>query len=139
MINKTGSNTERTRDRDLSFSELMRYPGTTKEDLNIRREGFDHLRSFDVDVSPLCDRCAMLIAVFEATRDINGYKATRYVQKFAEQLGVTAFLIKHLEAGLDFYASVTNLSTEENFTVNSKESYVEWVESLYLSHVKERH
>ena len=77
------SNLERSGDRDIEHSNLMRYPGTYGEllgDLTKRRPGFEGLRSFDEDVSPLCDFCSHRIAIFEVCRDLLTNKSTRYIE-----------------------------------------------------------
>lgn len=54
MLIGTSNNIERTGDRDLDFSALMRLPRG--------------IRVCDIDPSPRCPKCDHMIAIFEAKR-----------------------------------------------------------------------
>jgi len=135
----TSNNNERSGDRDMAFSDLMRKP-----------EG---IRVADFDPYPICMKCEHPIAVWEVKRKpLPGrllMSNTKYTRILADVLGVRAYFIHH-QPNHEVVSRVEDdgeiiLQPEPRLTVtrldNCKErtfTYAEfktWVEILAAKHV----
>lgn len=126
----TKRNKERSEDRDLEWSKLMRLPDKDAE-------GCDgELRSMDMDVSPWCNRCGLPIMLFEVTRE-TGYKGTRYTHTLAQKIGVKSYLIRHNLPESDVI-TVEDLKLGGPTDV-SKVQFVRWVEKKMAKHIRDDH
>ena len=133
------SNINRTPDRDAAHSDLMREPGTYKDDHKKRRPGFAHIRSFDQDVALLCNICSLQILVWNITRDWNGKQSTRYISALAKKLELHAFQVKKIDHPGFFRALITDLNTKEEWAFNDRIDFNRWVERQYWDHLQKVH
>lgn len=135
----TANNNERTGDRDLYFSWILRQPSSPSRKL--RSCDFDTLP--DAPPTVICDKCGLPVLWLEATRQ-QGYKATRYTQNIARKLGVPAYLIRHSgrwgvsNNGSDRQPSPTfeveRLSDHKKQTFEGEQEFIKWLESKFESH-----
>jgi len=137
----TANNQERTGDRDLYFSWVLRQPASPS----------GQLRSCDFDTLPdapptvICNRCSLPVLWLEATRK-DGFKATRYTEAIARKLGIPAYLVRHagrwglLNDGSDRQPSpkfeVVRLSDRKSMTYNERQ-FIEWLQRKFEAHFKD--
>src|SRR5208282_3472605 len=99
------NNIEKTGDRDLRWSQIMRQPSK-------KARGCGKLRSCDWDTNPICDGCGLPIIMLEVTRQLDySNKACRYTKSAARRLGVPAYLAWHGGSGDKEKITITNLAT----------------------------
>ena len=116
MLIGTSNNVERTSDRDLGFSTLMRLPRG--------------IRVCDIDPSPRCPKCDHAIAVFEAKRmdcPTRGWilAHTSYVRIDAGKLGVDAYFM----CSADDWNKITIVRLRDFLQVVwSREGFIDWLE-----------
>jgi hypothetical protein len=138
----TVNNQERSGDRDLYWSWLMRQPTLGKE---------GKLRSCDLDYPEggpqgYCDACSLPFMLIEATRK-EGFKPTRYTKAHAMKLGVEGYLIRHNgQIGTDIkygsdrkpstFFEITRLSDSKVKTFTDEVTFIEWVERKFQYHMK---
>ena len=87
LIIGTKNNVERTYERDMEWSRIMRRP-------NNRSPGCDGLRVCDADPTIWCDKCKLPVVLVEATRSMNP-KPTTYIKATADKLGIPSYLAQH--------------------------------------------
>ena len=140
---QANSNEERTFDRDLDHSQLMRKPGTYPDNHKIRRPGFGDIRSFDRDVSIVCNICGLEAFVWNVSRKIPNTQGTRYTLNLASKLGVHAFQVgkeTYIYGGKPvFLADIRDLITGDRWVYTSSVEFVQWVEQQYWNHLFEKH
>jgi hypothetical protein len=119
----TVNNNERTGDRDLGFSEVMREP--------------KNIRAVDNDVHPRCPKCKHAIARFEVKRmdtpEIGWVVAhTEYTRIDAKLLGVKAYFVRQSAAGwLEMVVTdVTEIGKFKSVGRMTREAFISWVERL---------
>lgn len=120
----TSNNIERTGDRDLSFSNLMRKPR--------------NIRVCDTDPSPRCTCCKRLIALFEAkrmTRPENDWimAHTEYTRIDAALLDVEAYFLCTSDDWKNLVVIRLGDFKERPFT---ESSFISWLEEKGCSRCK---
>jgi hypothetical protein len=137
------SNNERSRDRDLYISGLLRQ--TKGSDLR--------LKQCDVDSIPemlpqtVCDWCKRPIALMEFHRG-NDYKSTTYMVAWARDMQhpVPVYCIRHNGRDgkpaslfeIECRFSPTDIE-EKIFELSTEKEFIEWVQNLYQQHLQLRH
>ncbi len=129
----TSNNEERTGDRDLGFSNLMREP--------------KGMRSCDIDVSPVCRRCKNYFVFFEAKRwnisrpeltlSFRGrdeiQKHSRYTVNSAKRQGIPAYFV----ASTDEWQTIDVVRLEDWFGMQmTRIEFVQWLERRALEHLE---
>src|SRR3990167_3501008 len=115
------SNEERTGDRDLYFSDLMRRPGNPPED-----QIFCNIRSCDFDPTLFCHVCKVPVFMTEAMRGsaiARESKGTTYMEAVARRLQIKAYLIRRDVMGL-WITSLPDRSRE--LGPLTEEAFVAW-------------
>lgn len=122
----TKNNVERSGDRDIAFSELMRQP-----------EG---IRTCDFDVMPFCVKCKLPIFMLESKRKypstIWAWAHTEYIRNMAKILGVPAYFMHHRPA--EKLITVVPLRPDGDMSGEvtfAYPDYVKWVEKKRDQHV----
>lgn len=135
----TANNVERSGDRDLYFSWILRQPGSKS----------GQVRSCDVDSIPhlgttlFCNKCNLPVVLMEATRG-EGPKGTRYTKAMAYKLGIPAYLVRHtgqlgkdIKNGTDRQVSpnfdVTNLFNNRHANLD-EQAFIEFLEQKFEKH-----
>jgi hypothetical protein len=110
----------------MEASRKMRLPDE-------RSPGCEGLRSFDVDPFIICDECALPVVLVEWTRNMDGYKPTRYTRTMAEKTGCPNYLARH--NGVEGSKTVIeNLFTGAIYTLRNDVEFKAWGEELYRKH-----
>ena len=137
------SNNERSGDRDLYISGLLRQ--TKGSDLR--------LKQCDVDSVPemlpqtVCDWCKLPIALMEFYRGYE-YKPTTYMVAWARNMRnpVPVYCIRHngLEGRPATLFEIECRARPEGvlgelITLGSEKEFIEWVQNLYQQHLRSRH
>ena len=138
------SNNERSRDRDLYISGLLRL--TKGEDLR--------LKQCDVDSIPemlpqtICDWCKRPVALMEFHRG-DDYKPTTYMVAWASDMvhpipvycvyhnGREGSPATHFEIECRFRPPLYNDIKE--LELSTEKEFIEWVQNLYQQHLRLRH
>jgi hypothetical protein len=135
------SNNERSGDRDLYISGLLRrtYVEVT-------------LKQCDVDSIPemlpytVCDRCSLPIVLIEFTRSPE-YKATRYMEAWSKDMRhpVPVYCVRHNGSESNpatffeiesRYCPGTHLAIfKKKVRLGGEKAFVEWVQNLYQQHL----
>lgn len=135
----TANNTERSGDRDLYFSWVLRQP--TSPSHKCRSCDFDALPHLAPTI--FCNKCSLPVLLIEATR-AQGFKATRYTQAIARKLEIEAYLVRHSgvwglsKDGSDRTPSptfeVTRLSTGKVGVFQGEAEFIKWLEEKFEVH-----
>ena len=129
------SNIERTGDRDLYWSGLLRRTRDVRQ--------CDH--DFD-SLETRCDHCKLCIAFIEATRDRYEYKPTTYqvAESKNGRFERPVYCITH-DGSLDHPATFFNIERRylpvnhagfpDDGRLKSEQEFIEWVQNLYKFHL----
>jgi hypothetical protein len=122
----TKNNVERTGDRDIAFSELMRRPAG--------------IRTCDFDVMPFCVKCKRPLFMLESKRKfpstIWAWRHTEYIRVMASDLGIPAYFMHHQPS--DEKLTVLLLKPDGDLGVSrtfTYDEYVQWIEKKRDEHV----
>lgn len=131
----TPNNNERTGDRDLYFSGLLRR--TRGSDWKLKQCDCDSLP--DLIPQTVCDVCGTPIMFLEATRS-SEFKSTRYMESWSKALvrPIPVYCITHNKSSFTVeqrylpgdYAPLFFKHRE----LVSEQEFIQWVETLYQFH-----
>ena len=138
------SNNERSRDRDLYISGLLRK--TKGSDLRLKQCDLDSMP--EMLPQTVCDWCKLPIALMEFYRNPDECKPTTYMVAWARNMHnpVPVYCIYHNgQEGrpatcfkIECRARPEGVP-EEPITLGSEKEFIEWVQNLYQQHLRSRH
>jgi|HubBroStandDraft_1064217.scaffolds.fasta_scaffold47167_4 hypothetical protein len=121
----TSNNVERTRDRDLEFSKLMRpIPG---------------IKVCDIDPTPICPNCEHPILAWEVKREFrNIYWAvchSKYTRILALAFSIPAYFVYHQPADGKLTVTLLNADAEFPSQTYTVAEFQNWVGEQQAKHV----